>query len=215
MMRADGRQRRTAMASRSRSSTRWATRTILPTGRPASTAAVRRARAASRPTRQGDFDGDGDVDGADFLAWQRGLGTPQLQGSASTGDADGDRDVDATDLGLFKNNFGAPVTAAIVANSAPEAAASVLAADEWILVDQKSSSAPAKRALRERVVDEAFGQGSSEADRRAWRPAVAAGIGGRWAAIAHDADAEPVAVDAALDEFLPRFAASEALDGKA
>ena len=38
-----------------------------------------------------DFDSDGDVDGADFLTWQRGFGGP---GTLATGDADADGDVD-------------------------------------------------------------------------------------------------------------------------
>lgn len=61
----------------------------------------------------GDFDGDGDVDGADFLTWQRGYGlTGQLD--ATTGDADDDGDVDDADLALWKTNFGGtPAVAAI------------------------------------------------------------------------------------------------------
>jgi hypothetical protein len=61
----------------------------------------------SPPAVAGDFDGDGDADGNDFLRWQRGLGTPQLHASAAQGDADGDRDVDAADLALWRGNFGA------------------------------------------------------------------------------------------------------------
>ena len=53
----------------------------------------------------GDFDGDGDVDGADFLTWQRGLGLTG-QPDATTGDADDDGDVDADDLVLWKSRFG-------------------------------------------------------------------------------------------------------------
>jgi len=51
-----------------------------------------------------DFDGDGDTDGADFLAWQRGSG--MLVGAATiNGDADGDGDVDAEDLAIFSSTF--------------------------------------------------------------------------------------------------------------
>lgn len=53
----------------------------------------------------GDFDGDGDVDGADFLTWQRGLGLTG-QPDATTGDADDDGDVDPDDLVLWKSHFG-------------------------------------------------------------------------------------------------------------
>jgi hypothetical protein len=64
------------------------------------------------PAVAGDFDADADVDGADFLAWQRGLGRPQLTASAAHGDADGDRDVDAGDLDLWSSNFGQDAAAA-------------------------------------------------------------------------------------------------------
>jgi hypothetical protein len=52
-----------------------------------------------------DFDVDGDIDGADFLAWQRGLGSTG-NASVADGDADGDLDVDASDLGHWKIQFG-------------------------------------------------------------------------------------------------------------
>lgn len=65
-----------------------------------------------------DFDIDGDVDGVDFLAWQRGLGKP-ADVTRADGDADGDpdgtpgpgdppnqlADVDGADLAIWKNSF--------------------------------------------------------------------------------------------------------------
>ena len=48
-----------------------------------------------------DFDGDLDVDGADFLAWQRGFGTSS-GATKAMGDSDGDGDVDAADLGNWR-----------------------------------------------------------------------------------------------------------------
>lgn len=51
-----------------------------------------------------DFDEDGDVDGRDFLTWQRNLGT--LLGAAhGEGDADGDGDVDSDDLSAVRNGI--------------------------------------------------------------------------------------------------------------
>src|SRR5262249_16207911 len=45
----------------------------------------------------GDFDGDGDVDGADFVAWQTHF--PTASGATrADGDADGDGDVDGADF---------------------------------------------------------------------------------------------------------------------
>ena len=54
-----------------------------------------------------DFDADGDVDGEDFLAWQRGVGTGS---TLSQGDANGDSQVDDLDLEIWKEQFGATVS---------------------------------------------------------------------------------------------------------
>jgi predicted outer membrane repeat protein len=54
-----------------------------------------------------DFDGDGDVDGRDFLAWQRGYGIPAPDAIKSDGDADDDTDVDGHDLTIWQNQYSA------------------------------------------------------------------------------------------------------------
>jgi hypothetical protein len=51
-----------------------------------------------------DFDDDGDVDGRDFLAWQRGFGK-SIGAFHANGDADRDGDVDADDLIVWQTNF--------------------------------------------------------------------------------------------------------------
>jgi hypothetical protein len=52
----------------------------------------------------GDFDGDGDVDGADFVAWQTNF--PKASGATlAQGDADGDGDVDGADFVVWQTNF--------------------------------------------------------------------------------------------------------------
>jgi len=53
------------------------------------------------PGLGGDFDGDLDVDGADFLEWQRDLG-------------------DATNLGLWESNYGTPAPAIAAFAAVPE-----------------------------------------------------------------------------------------------
>ena len=65
---------------------------------------------AADPTNQstedsGDFDQDGDVDGADFLSWQRGYG---MNGEPSMSDGDGNADgsVDYDDMALWSSAFG-------------------------------------------------------------------------------------------------------------
>ncbi len=54
------------------------------------------------PDEDADFDNDGDVDGTDFLIFQRGLGP----GDNSDGDADGNNMVDGADLAILRANFG-------------------------------------------------------------------------------------------------------------
>jgi hypothetical protein len=56
-------------------------------------------------TPSADFDEDGDVDGGDFLAWQRGYHT-LINATHAQGDADGDGDVDSDDLAVFSSTYG-------------------------------------------------------------------------------------------------------------
>jgi hypothetical protein len=69
----------------------------------------------------GDYDGDNDVDGADFLVWQRSFGAV----GSNPADGNGNNVVDAADLTIWKNNFGA-VGAASAAAAVPEPTALVL-----------------------------------------------------------------------------------------
>jgi hypothetical protein len=55
----------------------------------------------------GDFDADGDVDGADFVAWQTNF--PKETGATlAQGDADADGDVDGADFVVWQTNFPFP-----------------------------------------------------------------------------------------------------------
>lgn len=70
------------------------------------------------PSIAGDANGNDRVDGGDFLAWQRGFGSSQLQASAIDGDADADRDVDSADLAVWGFNYGgAAVAVSLVATT--------------------------------------------------------------------------------------------------
>jgi hypothetical protein len=52
----------------------------------------------------GDFDGDGDVDGADFVSWQTNF--PKTSGATlAQGDADADGDVDGADFVVWQTHF--------------------------------------------------------------------------------------------------------------
>ncbi len=79
-------------------------------------------------TASADFNNDNDVDGADFLIWQRGLGLNGQQNNAQ-GDANGDGVVNASDLLVFNDQFGqaSSILAAstVASDQVPEPAGSV------------------------------------------------------------------------------------------
>lgn len=68
------------------------------------------------PTGDADFDGDGDVDGVDFLIWQRGF---EVGSTLAEGDADGNSVVNDADLTVWQNQFGQAAMSATVI-SVPE-----------------------------------------------------------------------------------------------
>ncbi len=72
-----------------------------------------------------DFDSDIDVDGTDFLSWQRGLG---INGSATLSQGDGNADgaVDASDLAIWKSQFGNTTSLSAATNTVPEPGAALL-----------------------------------------------------------------------------------------
>lgn len=88
------------------------------------------------PNPFADFDVDGDVDGDDFLSWQRGYG---LTGTASLsdGDADFDGDVDGVDLGHWESAYGSSTFLQAASQPAtqpvPEPTAAILSATGLIV----------------------------------------------------------------------------------
>jgi hypothetical protein len=63
---------------------------------------------ATPPNGYADFDSDSDVDGADFLIWQRGVGL--VAATPMQGDANGDGLVGARDLEVWRATFGRPLS---------------------------------------------------------------------------------------------------------
>ena len=75
----------------------------------------------------GDFDNDHDVDGADFLTWQKELGSVGYYPlNTNAADGNGDGAVDFQDHALLQANFGRSNSAG--AQAVPEPAAGLLAA---------------------------------------------------------------------------------------
>ncbi len=59
------------------------------------------------PECEGDFDGDGDVDGSDLAVFAADFGrTDCYTGGDCPGDFDEDGDVDGSDLAIFAADFG-------------------------------------------------------------------------------------------------------------
>jgi hypothetical protein len=76
------------------------------------------------PLHPGDFDSDGDVDGADFVAWQTNF--PKASGATlAQGDADKDGDVDGADFVIWQTNF--PYTPGSGSSTVPEPHGGLLA----------------------------------------------------------------------------------------
>jgi hypothetical protein len=95
------------------------------------------AHFAAGAAKAGDFDGDGDVDGADFVAWQTNF--PKATGAVlAEGDADGDGDVDGADFVVWQTNF--PFTPGPGASPIPEPGSFVLCglAATWLTIRGRS-----------------------------------------------------------------------------
>jgi hypothetical protein len=78
------------------------------------------------PTGTADFDDDGDVDGRDFLTWQRGFGINDGTALLADGDANDDGNVNGADLTVWQSQYGEPghLTAGVTA--VPEPSTSIL-----------------------------------------------------------------------------------------
>ena len=82
-----------------------------------------------------DFDGDGDVDGRDFLAWQRGYG--KSNAAQEDGDADHDGSVNGSDLAIWQDQYDtAPPLSAAVDSSEMQVAAAFV----WIPAVSETSA---------------------------------------------------------------------------
>ncbi|MEM8946951.1 MAG: choice-of-anchor Q domain-containing protein [Planctomycetota bacterium] len=101
-----------------------------------------------------DFNQDGDVDGHDFLAWQRGFGATENV-TLATGDANGDEAVDAEDFALWSGQYSQASTLAALASTS---------IDEALIDEASADIAPELSAIEAALVME-FAD-SAERDRR-------------------------------------------------
>jgi len=103
-----------------------------------------------------DFDSDNDVDGADFLAWQRGFGTTNA--TRAGGNSDDDTDADASDLAAWKVSFGQSQTlvAAVSEHLEVSGAALLDAASDWRLSNQRRDEADDFEATQPMAIEAVF-----------------------------------------------------------
>lgn len=91
------------------------------------------------PALPADFNGNGVVDGADFLSWQRNFG--KTGAIKADGDANGDGNVNAADLAAWKTGYGS--VAGSEAAAAPAAAAASVPFATAALLAEEETTAPA------------------------------------------------------------------------
>jgi hypothetical protein len=117
-----------------------------------------------------DFDADGDVDGTDFMTWQRNNGLA-FGATKAQGDANGDGRVNAADLTILKSQFGLASSEAEVAQAAtaPMAASTEPVASPAVAAFATSSSSPSSGVA---FIAGAGVPGASTASRSAYRPPV-------------------------------------------
>jgi hypothetical protein len=112
-----------------------------------------------------DFNGDGKINGRDFLMWQRGFGTPAPTAVKADGDADNDTDVDGADLVIWQDQYATlgPILATSTADesgSAETGAASqsvtvTFEANTWLAMPEPQLISPVTASVND-VVEEVF-----------------------------------------------------------
>ena len=98
----------------------------------------------------GDFNQDGKVDGADFLAWQRGYG--RTDAAVSDGDGLPDGQVDGNDLAVWKQQFG---TVALFVKPVAVSGVAVAAAADAVVASMIAGELAPREFVTATIVDEA------------------------------------------------------------
>lgn len=92
------------------------------------------------PALPADFNGNGRVDGADFLTWQRNFG--KTGGIKADGDANGDGNVNGVDLAAWKAGFGSVAASAAASSSASASSSAALMAEEEVAAASAPTTEP-------------------------------------------------------------------------
>jgi hypothetical protein len=85
----------------------------------------------------GDFDSDGDVDGADFVAWQTNFPKTSAANQAE-GDSDGDGDVDGADFSAWQSSFPAPQASSVAPVPEPSGVVLIVVASMALVIGRAS-----------------------------------------------------------------------------
>ena len=108
-------------------------------------AGARVFRVRFAPAGNGDFNGDGSVNGADYIVWRKSLGTTGIP-AFSGADGDGDTTVDQDDLGVWRSHFGQMVGAGsgsgagLVVGSGASVEGEVGSAEGVVRIEDRGSS---------------------------------------------------------------------------
>lgn len=159
-------------------------------------------------TPSADFDTDGDQDGQDFLAWQRGFGNPNAV--RADGNSDDDTDVDASDLEAWRFSYGQPQTMVVAVVSDDQSSEGI----ERAFVDSAAASLLSPAASYAELVDAAVTQATREDDPSvSFDHLIEARTAVEAALVATDADDDPFTSINELDQsFTLPFADALAVD---
>jgi hypothetical protein len=99
---------------------------------------------ATTPVVDADFNGDGSVDGADFLVWQQNFGLAE-GATNEQGDADGNAAVNDLDLAAWQQKYGGAFPGPVAA--VPEPSAALLVVLAWLGAASVCRRQPAQRLI--------------------------------------------------------------------
>jgi hypothetical protein len=104
------------------------------------------------PALPADFNGNGTVDGSDFLAWQCNFG--KTGAIKADGDANGDGNVNGTDLTAWKAGYGSVAASAAASSSSTVSFTAALTAQEEVAAEPAPTAETTAATTSPAVADE-------------------------------------------------------------